>query len=203
MPSLKDIYYDRLKSAQLLVIGGSAGSLPILMDIIHALPTPLSMPVIIVIHRSASSSEQTLSSILQKTNPKVSIKEAEERELLKPNTCYLAPAGYHLLVERDHSLSLDISEKVRFSRPSIDVLFQTASEVFLEKVVGILLSGANADGAAGLLQIKQNGGLTLIQHPDASEYPAMPKAAMDSAACDMALTPEKIQAVLKELPIYS
>ncbi|GAB3649484.1 chemotaxis protein CheB [Echinicola sediminis] len=170
------------------------------MDLIHALPAPLSLPVIIVIHRGASSPEKTLAAILQKTNPKVTVKEAEEREILKPNTCYIAPAGYHLLIERNHSLSLDNSEKVWFSRPSIDVLFQTAAEVFQQGAVGILLSGANADGAAGLLQIKETGGLTFAQHPEAAEYPAMPTAAVAISACETVLIPDEMRAILKHLP---
>src|SRR5690606_14100242 len=109
------------------------------------------------------------------------VKEAEEKEFLRRGQVYLVPGDYHLLIERDGSVSLDISEKVHFSRPSIDVTLESAAEIYGEKLAVILLSGASPDGAEGLRQVKESGGLCMVQHPGSAEMSVMPKLAIERA----------------------
>ena len=124
------------------------------------------------------------------------IKEAEEKEEIRPGCIYIAPAYYHLLVEKDETFSLDASEKINFSRPSIDACMETAAEAFRERAVGILLSGANADGVAGLQHIKQRGGHTVAQRPDTAVVDYMPRQAIERGVAESALTPEEIVALI-------
>lgn len=161
----------------LIVIGGSAGSLDIILNTLSALQVKNCPPVIIVIHRK-SSDESSLATLLG-GRTKLTLKEADDKDELKPNTVYLAPADYHLLVEKDHTLSLDFSEKVNYSRPSIDVTFHTAAEAFCENCLCILLSGASADGAEGLEMVKKMKGLTAVQDPAKAEVAFMPQQALD------------------------
>lgn len=116
--------------------------------------------------------------------------------MLENGRLYIAPPDYHLLIEKDHSLSLDGYEKVLWSRPSIDVTFQSAAEIFGKKVLGILLSGANNDGASGLEYIKKAGGTTIIQHPDNAEIPVMPQAALNRLQPDYLLKDKEIAAII-------
>lgn len=110
------------------------------------------------------------------------VQEAEDKEALMPGHAYFAPADYHLLLEPDLTVSLSAEDKVRFSRPSIDVLFESAALACRSRLVGILLSGAGDDGAAGLCRIREQGGLTVVQDPAGAEHPAMPQAALDALA---------------------
>lgn len=159
-----------------VVIGGSAGSLKVLLRIVPRLWPELPFPVIVVLHRKKdpdSSMEQ-----LFREHSRMRVKEAEDKEPLCPGAIYLAPPDYHLLIEKDYSLALDASEKVLWSRPSIDVTFESAAEVFGSRTLGILLSGANNDGAAGLAEIQNAGGCTIVQDPANAEMPVMPEAAL-------------------------
>jgi two-component system chemotaxis response regulator CheB len=142
----------------LLVIGGSAGSLDVLIRLLPALRKDLGMAIVIVLHRNYT--ESLLQEVLSERmySP---VADAEEKDSLTPGAVYLAPADYHLLIEKDRTFSLDYSEKVNYSRPSIDVTFETAAEAYGAACVGVLLSGANADGAGGLGRIKLKGGLTI------------------------------------------
>ncbi|WP_200979524.1 chemotaxis protein CheB [Echinicola sp. 20G] len=187
-----------LQSIELVVIGGSAGSMVVLMELMKSVSF-FPLPIVFVIHRAKTSSFGTLAGIFQKVNQDIKVKEAEEKETLNPKTIYLAPADYHLLIERDFSLSLDISEKVWHSRPSIDVLFQSAADAGGKGTLGILLSGANADGVKGLQEIKKNGGLTIIQDPDTAEYPTMPFEALKAKVADYKLAPIKLEQTFEKL----
>mgnify|MGYP003577277810 CR=1 FL=1 len=158
-----------------LVIGGSAGSLDVLLEIFPALNEDLKFPIIIVVHRKASN--ESLLTDLLKHRTSLTVMEADEKIFLKNGKVYIAPADYHLLVEDDHSLSLDYSEKVNYSRPSIDVTFQSAAEVFKEGLVCMLLSGSNADGVEGLKAVNNFGGTAIIQNPDTALMPYMPQQA--------------------------
>lgn len=186
---------DDLK--KLFIIGGSSGSLEVLFSVLpqlHAIP---HIAIIIVLHRK--NSLHTLLSDVFSFRSALSIKEAEEKETITRGTVYIAPADYHLLVEKDGSISLDVSEKVNFSRPSIDVCMETAAEAFREKTVGILLSGANADGVEGMLRIKHWGGVTVAQSPETAEIDYMPKQAVERNAADMLLTPDEIATFINQL----
>jgi two-component system chemotaxis response regulator CheB len=169
------------KRYELLLIGGSAGSLEVVMQLLPALRPRLDLAIVVVFHRKTG--ESFLTELL---NDRVAgqVKEAEEKEPILRNTIYVAPADYHLLIEKDKTFSLDYSEKVHYSRPSIDVTFETAAEAYGPSLAAILLSGANADGAEGLSKIKSAGGLTLVQDPEEASVSYMPQQAIDLMDAD-------------------
>ena len=159
-----------------LIIGGSAGSLDVLLEIFPALRNDIRFPIILVVHRKASN--ESLLTDLLKSRTTLAVGEAEEKEFLIPGKVFIAPADYHMLIEEDRSISLDYSEKINYSRPSIDVTFQSAAEVFKEKLVCILLSGSNADGVEGLKIVNNYGGKVVIQNPNTAIMPYMPQQAV-------------------------
>ncbi|MFA6290841.1 MAG: chemotaxis protein CheB [Victivallales bacterium] len=161
-----------------IVIGASAGGLGALKTILSLLKENISVPVIIVQHTSPNSGDYMVRHL--DSLSKLRVKEADEKEKLEPGTAYVAPANYHLLVESDETLSLSVDERVNYSRPSIDVLFESASDVFGDALIGIVLTGANSDGSAGLRKIKDSGGLAVVQEPRTAEVPAMPQSAIDA-----------------------
>jgi len=161
-----------------LIIGGSAGSLDVLLEIFPALRNDIGFPIVLVIHRKASN--ESLLTDLLKSRTTLEVSEAEEKEFLSPGKVFIAPADYHMLIENDQSISLDYSEKVNYSRPSIDVTFQSAAEVFGEKLVCILLSGSNADGVEGLKSVNNFGGKVVIQNPNTAIMPYMPQQAVQN-----------------------
>ncbi|MEO8712540.1 MAG: chemotaxis protein CheB [Parafilimonas sp.] len=162
---------------KMLAIGGSAGSLDALLKIVTALPLNNYLSVIIIIHRK-NDGESMLTSLLSvRTN--LFVKEVEDKEIIAGGSIYIAPADYHLLIESEKMFSLDSSEKIHHSRPSIDVSFESVAEIFGAASIGILLSGANADGAEGLKKIKQAGGFTIVQNPESAEVRFMPQQALE------------------------
>ncbi|KIA92829.1 chemotaxis protein CheB [Pedobacter kyungheensis] len=163
-------------SCTALIIGGSAGSLDVLLEIFPQLSQNLNFPIILVVHRKASNESLLTDLIRNRTSLLVS--EAEEKEVLKAGKVFIAPADYHMLIEEDHSISLDYSEKINYSRPSIDVTFQSAAEVFRSGLVCILLSGSNADGVEGLKSVNNFGGRVVIQNPNTAIMPYMPQQAV-------------------------
>jgi two-component system chemotaxis response regulator CheB len=181
---------------ELLVIGGSAGSLEVLLHVLPLLQKDLPLAIVIVVHRK--NGESLLVDLLSdKTSWPV--QEAEEKEPIRPRTIYVAPSDYHLLIEADKTISLDVSEKVHYSRPSIDVSFETAAEAYHSSVIAVLLSGANADGAQGLQQIKSRGGLTIVQDPAEAAVSYMPQQAIDRTAVDYIATAAEIVAIINRL----
>jgi two-component system chemotaxis response regulator CheB len=181
---------------ELLVIGGSAGSLEVLLHVLPLLQKDLPLAIVMVVHRK--NGESLLVDLLSdKTSWPV--QEAEEKEPIRPRTIYVAPSDYHLLIEADKTISLDVSEKVHYSRPSIDVSFETAAEAYHSSVIAVLLSGANADGAQGLQQIKSRGGLTIVQDPAEAAVSYMPQQAIDRTAVDYIATAAEIVAIINRL----
>ena len=180
-----------------VVIGASAGGLQALKTLLSSLPTSFPFPIAIVQH-IAERSENLMAELLNHAS-RITVKEAEDKESLNPGTAYLAPPGYHLLIEPDRSLSLSVDERVNHARPSIDVLFESAAEAFDEALIGIILTGANADGAQGLKTIKEHGGLTIVQNPDSAETPAMPKAALAATEADYIVDLEQLTPLLLQL----
>src|SRR5690606_22111450 len=177
--------------ADLITIGGSAGSLQVILEILPKLRSDLSVSIIVVFHRkSVPNSEMLINLLALKTT--LTIKEAEDKEKIKPGVVYIAPADYHLFIEKDHSLSLDASEKVNFSRPSIDLTFITAADVYQNRMVGVLLSGANSDGIRGLEAIQSQGGYCIAQDPLSSQVPYMPAKAISKKVVDTIATPSEI-----------
>lgn len=172
------------------IIGGSAGSFDVLLYLLPNLQPLNAAAIIIVLHRK-NSYDTALTDVLAYRTI-IGIKEVEEKEPLLPGFIYIAPANYHLLIEKDYTFSLDASERVNYSRPSIDVCFETAAEAFGKKAVGILLSGANIDGTRGLQAIKQFGGTVVVQNPNSAESPFMPQQAINSGLADFIMAPEEM-----------
>jgi len=180
---------------QAIVIGVSAGGLAALSKLFGCLPAGFELPVIIVQHVHAKAIRQRFTHFNDKCP--LTIKEAEDKETIQPGFVYFAPPDYHLLVEREETFSLSIDARVNYSRPSIDVLFESAAFVWSSGLIGILLTGANNDGAKGMHWIKEYGGLTIVQDPLTAEYPVMPKAAIDAGAADKILPIEDIGELLR------
>lgn len=174
-----------------IVVGTSAGGLHSLNLILQGLPKDYSTPVIVVQHRSKDQ-KGLLEDVLQSKSV-ITIKQADEKEHIKSNTVYIAPPDYHLLIEKNKTFSLSSEEQVKYSRPSIDVLFESAATVYKEKLVGIILSGANDDGANGVSTIKRNGGLTIAQNPSDAQFPFMPSASIATERIDHIMTLEQIK----------
>ncbi len=184
-------------SYEAIVIGASAGGLQALKRVLTALPASFSFPIAIVQH-IADHSECVMADLLDRAS-RIAVKEAEDKELLRPGTAYLAPPGYHLLIEPDRSISLSVDERVNYACPSIDVLFESAAEVFGEALIGIILTGANADGAHGLKTIKERGGLAIVQDPESAESPTMPRAALAATEVDYRVNLEQLAPLLLRL----
>lgn len=161
---------------ELLIIGGSAGSLGIIIDILQHLKSA-RFAVVVIIHRKGGADSVLTDLLAFKTD--LTVKEIEEKDKIIAGTVYLAPADYHLLFEGNKTISLDASEKVNFSRPSIDVAFESAAGVYKNKLAGLLLSGGNNDGAEGLHVIHKLGGLTIVQDPETADVPYMPASALN------------------------
>lgn len=173
-----------------IVIGVSAGGLSILTEILGVLPADFKIPIFIVQHRSRD--ERSLLEEVIQVKCKIKIFQADEKFRPKAGAVYFAPPDYHLLIESDRSFSLSYDPPVNYSRPSIDVLFETAAEVYRTKLIGIILTGANHDGAKGISKIRQLGGVTIAQKPETAQYPYMPKAAIDTNDVQYILTPTEI-----------
>ncbi|MBZ0241604.1 MAG: chemotaxis protein CheB [Bacteroidales bacterium] len=180
-----------------IVIGSSAGGLQALKTIISGLSTSFDTPVIVTQHLSSSSDNYLVHFLNQFTH--LTVKEADEKETVSRGHVYIAPPNFHLLVEEDFTLSLTVEEKVNFARPSIDVLFETAAEAYKNQLIGIILTGANHDGAKGIVQVKQKGGYTIAQKPDTAEAPAMPQAAINTGFVDQILKLEDIPVLLNKI----
>lgn len=188
---------NRTGNEKLVIIGGSAGSLDVLLEIIAAVPLQNNAVIVLVLHRR-NGRESILEELLSyKTS--IPVNEVEDKEPIMAGRIYIAPADYHLLVENEASFSLDSSEKVCYSRPSIDVSFESVAEVFKERVIAILLSGANADGAEGLARIKAHGGYVLVQDPETAEVAFMPMQAILAGHADEALAPDALASRLAVL----
>nr|MCS3812567.1 two-component system chemotaxis response regulator CheB [Mucilaginibacter sp. X4EP1] len=123
--------------------------------------------------------------------------EINDKDKINKNTIYIVPANYHTLIEKDYSFALDVSEALWFSKPSIDITFESAADAYYDKCTAILFSGANQDGAEGLLKLKKAGSLTIAQHPEDAVMPEMPQAAIDISAADYVLRAEEIYELLK------
>jgi two-component system chemotaxis response regulator CheB len=167
-----------MSHCDIVVIGGSWGGMRAVSQILGALPGDFPAPVIVVLHR-ADDSTDALGDLLDR-QAAITVREAEDKAVLAPGCVRLAPAGYHLLVEAGHcSLSTDAA--VAYSRPSIDVSLESAAEAYGAGTVGVVLTGSNADGAAGLAAVRRAGGMAIVQDPATAERSAMPSAAIAAA----------------------
>ena len=180
----------------LVVVGTSLGGLSALRIVLEGLPEHFPAAIAIAQHRDRASGDP-LSRTLQQES-RLPIVDVEDKEPICPGCVYLAPADYHLLVEPEQ-FSLSVDAPVGFARPSIDVLFESAAEVYQSEVIGIILTGANQDGARGLAQIKARGGYTIVQDPRTAECPSMPEAALSKSSVDRVLPLQQIPPLLVAL----
>ena len=176
------------KQYDIIVIGGSAGSISVLTTLLEGLPDYLQTPIVIVLHRLRN----VQSEMGRLLSAKRRIIEPEDKEAVKPRHIYLAPQNYHLMLEADRTFMLDYSELVNYSRPSIDMTFSCIADVYGSKALAILLSGANKDGAAGMYEILEAGGTGLVQDPATAAFEAMPQAAIELCKGVQILSVEEI-----------
>jgi two-component system, chemotaxis family, protein-glutamate methylesterase/glutaminase len=170
---------------ELVVIGASWGGLRAVGELLDGLPERLELAFAVAQHRGPDARRGGLEELLQMHTP-YSVREVGDKDPIELGNVYVAPPDYHLLVERGH-FALSVDERVNYARPSIDVLFETASDVYRERLIGVVLTGANEDGAAGLALIKRRGGVAIVQDPSEAEAPAMPTAALAATAADAVL----------------
>ncbi|REC50195.1 chemotaxis protein CheB [Chryseobacterium pennipullorum] len=185
------------KNTELIIIGGSAGSLQVIIEMIKKLEETVQIPILLVVHRKAQSGN-ILQTLLQQFT-EIPVIEIEDKAEVRNRTIYIAPADYHLLFENKKNMSLDSSEKMNYSRPSIDVTFRSAAEIYGENMIGILLSGANADGVEGLAYIKKNNGQVWIQDPETAEVDYMPKHAVEKIDYDLIVKPANLADYINHL----
>ena len=189
---------DKVTSnGKVVIIGGSAGSLDVLLKIIPKLKAIPAFALVIVLHRK-SGEDATLEELIA-VKTAIPVKEVEDKVMLEPGYIYIAPADYHLLFEKNGELSLDTSEKVHYSRPSIDVSFESVADAYGPGVTAILLSGANADGTHGLQAVKLTGGIIVVQKPESAEVPYMPANAIENVEPDHILDAEGLLALLNSM----
>jgi len=194
LPLNKNIL-QRWQKSEILLLGGSAGSFNLIFQIVKNFDANLNKAVIIVIHR-----KRNFFSDIEKLfadNSRMSLSEIKDKEQIKINTVFIAPPNYHTLIEKEKCFGLDVSEDVWYSRPSIDVTFESAAEVYKENCTAILFSGANQDGAQGLLKMREYGSLTIVQDPFDAEMPQMPDAAIEIDAAEYVLRTSDIFELLK------
>lgn len=180
-----------------LVIGGSAGSLDVLFQTLPRLEAPIHFPIIIVVHRKQGMDNLLNELLAGKTS--LTVKEAEEKDVLKANHIYIAPSDYHLLIEKNGTFSLDYSEKVNYSRPSIDVIFQSAADVYRDSLCCILLSGSNSDGVNGLITAKHFGAEIVAQNPETAQVDYMPAQAIARAKVHHIINPPDLASYINQL----
>jgi two-component system chemotaxis response regulator CheB len=185
------------KEIRIVVIGASSGGLAALQNICRNLDTSFSKPIIIVQHIHAHS-DGFMAWHLNSISP-LKVKEAEDKEKLENGVIYIAPANYHIMIDDHDMISLTTDERVNYSRPSIDVLFESAADVYHEQLVGIILTGANGDGTAGMNAIKQRGGVTVIQDPQTAEVRTMPESVLRQVQVDQVLSLQKISEFINNL----
>lgn len=179
------------------VIGTSAGGVDALLTLLHDLPRGWTLPLVIVIHLPEGR-ESRLADVFGHRVP-FAVREAEDKMQVADGTLHFAPPGYHLSIERDRCFSLSCEPPVLFSRPSIDVLMGSAADVYGPALAGLLLTGANEDGAEGLLQIHRAGGLTAVQDPMEAQVATMPQAALRRHAPDFLLPLREMRTLLLRL----
>jgi len=180
-----------------IVIGCSAGGMRALKEVLSTLRADVGAPIFAVCH-TGSEDVTTLCELIGAASV-LPVREACERHLAQDNTVYIAPGGYHLLVEHGGRMTLSVDERVAFARPAIDVLFDSAADAYGHELVGIVMTGANHDGAHGLQRIRQRRGVAIVQEPLDAEAPAMPQAALDLAGADHCVPLRGIAPLLNRL----
>jgi two-component system chemotaxis response regulator CheB len=190
----------RNRAPDLIAIGCSLGGMNALQIILSHLTRDFCIPIVVAQHRHRRSSDALPEYFRRQTDLKVV--DAEDKQWIEPGHVYLAPADYHLFIERNGTrgeLSLSVDEAVRYARPSIDVLFESAAEAYGNRLIGIVLTGANDDGARGAARIKALGGIVVAQDPTTAEAPAMPRATIEAVQVDRILRLDEIAPFLIEV----
>lgn len=182
---------------QAVVIGASAGAIEALSVVLSPLPRGFCLPILVVVH-VPNDKRSVIVDLFQK-KCLMEVCEAEDKTPIQVGTIYFAPPDYHMLIEPEKILSLSTEEQVNYSRPSIDVLFETAAETYGAGLIGIVLTGANNDGAAGLRRVIDEGGIGLVQHPEQSYASAMPQAALEACPDARPESLEEIKSFLQGL----
>jgi two-component system chemotaxis response regulator CheB len=177
-----------------VVIGGSAGSFPLVVKILSSLPNDYPLPVFLALHRLKHIRNGLLETLSVKSNLKVV--EPNDKEVIKPGVAYLAPANYHMYIELGKYFGLSTEGMVKYSRPAIDLTFETAATVYKESLIGVIVSGANTDGADGIAEVKRRGGYTIVQTPEEAGVATMPNGAIKATQIDKVLN---IDDIIKEL----
>lgn len=173
-------------SAQLVVVGTSLGGMRALEIVLRGLMPDFPLPIAVVQHRGTDAGAQSQLAMLLQTHCALPVGEAEDKEPIVGGRVYLAPPDYHLLVDDNH-FALSTDERVSYARPSIDVLFESAAEVYRRAVVAVLLTGASSDGTRGAKRVRERGGKVVAQDPRTAESPVMPQAAIHAGAVDAVL----------------
>ncbi len=190
-------YMAKSHKYKVVVIGASTGGSKALKAILSILPSEFALAVIIVMHRHKDTDgylEQSLDN-----ECKMHVKQADEKEEIKAGVVYVAPPNYHLLIEDDGTFSMSVEGAVNYARPSVDVVFESAAEVYGKCLIGVILTGANKDGSLGLKRVKEAGGLAIVQTPETSEAAEMPKAAIAAVNPDYVLPLDEIGLLLRKL----
>nr|MBC7611780.1 chemotaxis protein CheB [Pseudopedobacter sp.] len=188
-----------MNKSEFIILGGSAGSFQVIFEIIKKLPANFNIPILVVIHRGKDKNTHIEEVIAHQSSVKV--QEVKDKENIINGIVYLAPADYHVLIEPEKIFSLDNSEPILFSRPSIDVSMQSAAEVYGSKLLAVLFSGANSDGAAGMEVIKNRGGQIFVQDPKDAEVDTMPLAALQKNAGIKKMHNKEIESLLINISI--
>ncbi len=185
------------KRYQIIVMGGSSGAMTVLAELLPDFPADFPVPIVIAVHLHPRQDNAHIERLTSQCALRV--KEADEKESIQAGAIYLAPPNYHLLIENDRTFSLSIDERVNYARPSIDVLFETAAQVYGPQTIGVVLTGANNDGAGGLRLIKERGGLAIVQDPRTAESTFMPQAALEATSVDHMLSVPEIGKLLVKI----
>lgn len=182
---------------QAVVAGASAGGVEALLKVFGQLPKGFGVPILVVLHLPDERDSQMAQVFGHRLA--IPVQEAQDKQNIQPGTLYVASPGYHLSVEADRSLSLSLEEPVHHSRPSIDVLFESAADAFGPNLLAVVLTGANNDGAQGLAKVRERGGITVVQDPDEAQVSTMPEAALALQEPDHILTLQGIGQLLAAL----
>ena len=194
---MSDVAANPIRGIEAIVVGASAGGVEALLSIFGDLPQAFGLPIIAVLHLPDERRSQLAEVFARRLQ--IPVREGQDKEVIQPGTLYFASPGYHLSVEHDRSLSLSQEDRVHHSRPAIDYLFASAGDVYGKRLLAILLTGANQDGAQGLAHVKQSGGITVVQDPDEARIAVMPRAALALHTPDHILTLSRIASLLASL----
>lgn len=190
-----------LARIQAVVVGASAGGIEALLEVLPGFRRGCGVAAFVVLHLPRDQPSQLVSIFSRKCE--FDVREAEDKEPVCADTIYFAPPDYHVLIDEGSRIALSSDDPVNFSRPSIDVLFESAADFYQERVMGIILSGASDDGAAGLHAVRAAGGLAVVQRPDTAPAPFMAESALRRTAVDGVMTLDEIAASLRTLRAYA